>query len=157
MRATSTEGTAQGLLGVVPTRKQPHGVCPAPGSKTGFGQSAGDFKPFLRHKGHRNKMPIRRRGSAASRKMGLRVLVHNASKPQRPAAQISFSEQEQTSGAMLSGGLIGLRNQAGAKQRKKQKRMACKVMFPAENKHLVAQPGHGRAVPMGAAPFPRWP
>lgn len=89
---------------MVPTRKQPHGVCPAPGSKTGFGQSAGDFKPFLRHKGHRNKMPIRRRGSAASRKMGLRVPVHNTSKPQRPAAQISFSEQEQTSGAMLSGG-----------------------------------------------------
>lgn len=63
-----------------------------PGSKTDFGQSAGDFKPFLRHKGHRNKMPIRRRGSAASRKMGLRVLVHNTQQASlvRPAAKISF-------------------------------------------------------------------
>lgn len=52
----------------VHTRKQPDGVCPAPRSQTGFGQSAGDFKPLLRHKGHRNKMPVRRRGSAASKK-----------------------------------------------------------------------------------------
>lgn len=36
---------------------------PPPGGKKDFGQSAGDLKPFLRHKGHRNKMPIRRGGS----------------------------------------------------------------------------------------------
>lgn len=61
----------------VRTRKQPDGVCPAHRSQTGFGQSAGDFKPFLRHKGHRNKMPVRRRGSAASRKRGLHMPVRN--------------------------------------------------------------------------------
>lgn len=71
------DGCGMGAGSAVRTRKQPAGVCPAPRSQTGFGQSAGDFKPFLRHKGHGNKMPVRRRGSAVSRKRGLYTLVRN--------------------------------------------------------------------------------
>lgn len=70
-------GCRMGTGSAVRTRKQPAGVCPAHRSQTGFGQSAGDFKPFLRHKGHGNKMPVRRRGSAVSRKRGWYTLVRN--------------------------------------------------------------------------------
>lgn len=68
-RGTDAGRTRDGCgTDAVHTRKQPDGVCPAPRSQTGFGQSAGDFKPLLRHKGHGNKMPVRRRGSAVSKK-----------------------------------------------------------------------------------------
>lgn len=85
------DGCGMDAGSAVRTRKQPAGVCPAPRSQTGFGQSAGDFKPFLRHKGHGNKMPVRRRGSAVSRKRGLYTLVRNTRcKPGWPAAQSAF-------------------------------------------------------------------
>jgi hypothetical protein len=41
-----------------------------PGGKKAFGQSAGNLEPFLRHKGHRDKVPISRGGSAEGREMG---------------------------------------------------------------------------------------
>lgn len=90
---------------------------PCPRSQTGFGQSAGDLKPFLRHKGHGNKMPVRRRGSAVSTKRGLRVLVCDTPGASCGGLQhrsaVLEGKNNQLSKVMLGMGLLALETSEG--------------------------------------------